>query len=61
MPATKTPTRQRKVSKVIHAFKDGDLHSSSGQKVTKRKQAVAIALHEAGISRDQTSKDKSKR
>ncbi|HEY3741523.1 MAG TPA: DUF6496 domain-containing protein [Bryobacteraceae bacterium] len=36
-----------KVSKVMHEFKEGTLKSSSGQKVTKRKQAVAIGLSEA--------------
>ena len=38
---------QKKVGKVMHEFKEGTLKSSSGQKVTKRKQAVAIALSEA--------------
>jgi hypothetical protein len=32
-------------------FKRRTLRSSSGQKVKKRKQAVAIALSEAGLSR----------
>ena len=36
-----------KVEKVMHEFKEGTLKSSTGQKVTKRKQAVAIALNEA--------------
>ena len=38
-----------KVGKVMHEFKAGTLHSGSskGPKVTKRKQAVAIALSEA--------------
>ena len=35
-----------KVTKVLHEFKEGDLRSSSGQKVTNRKQAIAIALSE---------------
>lgn len=37
-----------KVEKVMHEFKEGKLHSGSkkGPKVTKRKQAIAIALHE---------------
>jgi Family of unknown function (DUF6496) len=37
----------RKVSKVMHEYKEGELKSSTGQKVTNRKQAVAIALSEA--------------
>jgi hypothetical protein len=38
---------QAKVGKVMHEYKSGKLKSSSGQKVTKRKQAVAIALSES--------------
>jgi hypothetical protein len=38
---------QDKVAKVMHEFKKGKLHSSSGDLVTNRKQAIAIALSEA--------------
>lgn len=41
------PKAQEKVEKVMHEFKRGQLKSSSGQKVTSRKQAVAIGLSEA--------------
>jgi hypothetical protein len=41
-----------KVAKVMHEFKHGTLKSSSGQKVTSRDQAVAIAMSEAGMSKD---------
>jgi len=41
-----------KVHKVMEEFKSGTLKSSSGQKVTSRRQAVAIALSEAGLSRN---------
>ena len=37
-----------KVSTVMHEFNTGDLKSSSGQPVTRKKQALAIALSEAG-------------
>lgn len=37
----------RKIEKVMHEFKEGALKSSSGKKVTSRKQAVAVALSEA--------------
>lgn len=40
-------TRPGKVRKVMHEFKVGTLKSSSGRKVTKRDQAIAIALSEA--------------
>ncbi|HUM14336.1 MAG TPA: DUF6496 domain-containing protein [Candidatus Nitrosotalea sp.] len=36
-----------KVKKVMGEYKRGSLRSSSGRKVRKRKQAVAIALSEA--------------
>lgn len=36
-----------KVGKVMREYKRGSLRSSSGSKVRKRKQAVAIALSEA--------------
>jgi hypothetical protein len=36
-----------KVHKVMKEHKQGKLKSSSGKKVTSRKQAVAIALNEA--------------
>ena len=44
---------QKKVAKVMHEFKAGQLKSGSrrGPKVKSRKQAVAIALSEAGTSR----------
>lgn len=39
-----------KVEKVMHEFKEGMLHSGSkkGPVVGKRKQAIAIAMSEAG-------------
>jgi hypothetical protein len=40
-------TGKRKVGKVMGEFKRGELKSSSGGKVRRRKQAVAIALSEA--------------
>lgn len=42
-----------KIEKVMHEFKEGELHSGSkqGPKVKSRKQAVAIAMSEAGKSR----------
>ena len=40
---------QKKVKKVMGEFKEGTLHSGKGGKVVKNpKQAVAIALSEAG-------------
>lgn len=36
-----------KVEKAMHEMKEGKLKSGSGQKVTSKKQAVAIGLSEA--------------
>ncbi len=38
---------QEKIGEVMHEFKEGKLKSSSGQKVTDRKQAIAIGISEA--------------
>ncbi len=54
MPAT--DGQKNKVETVMHAYKEGDLKSSSGQKVKSRKQAVAIALSESGQSNQQSPK-----
>ena len=40
------------VERVMHEYKEGDLKSSSGDKVKSRKQAVAIALSESGQSKN---------
>lgn len=45
-----------KVHKVMSEYKRGALESGSGRKVTKRKQAVAIALSEAGLSKKKGKK-----
>jgi hypothetical protein len=51
--------KKTKEGKVMGEFKRGTLKSSSGSKVTSRKQAIAIALSEAGKSK--TKKKKGKR
>ena len=38
---------QEKVEKAMHERKEGTLKSVSGQKVTSKKQAIAIGLSEA--------------
>lgn len=45
-----TTAQQRKIHKVMHEFKEGDLTSSTGRKVKNPKQAIAIALSESGAS-----------
>lgn len=51
-PTTKAG-KKAKVSKVMHEFKEGTLHSGSkhGPVVTNPKQAKAIAMSEAGIEK----------
>lgn len=48
-----TPTQRKKVAKVMHEWKEGKLHSGSkkGPIVEDQKQAAAIALSEAGLSK----------
>ena len=43
-------TPEEKVRAVMGEFKRGTLRSSSGQVVTSRQQAIAIAMSEAGLS-----------
>lgn len=50
--APSSSKKTKKVSKVMREFKSGKLKSGgSGKKVTDKKQAIAIALSEAGISK----------
>ena len=52
--AAKKPTKaQKKVSKVMREYDKGELHSGSkeGPVVKSRKQAIAIAMSEAGMKK----------
>jgi hypothetical protein len=50
-PKTKAG-KMKKVSKVMKEFKTGSLHSGKGGKIVKSpKQAIAIALSEAGMAK----------
>jgi len=48
----KSGDKQSKVKTVMKEWKEGKLKSSSGDKVTNPKQAIAIALSEAGMSKN---------
>lgn len=51
---TKKPTKaQKKVAKVMREYGKGELHSGDkkGPVVKSRKQAIAIALSQAGLSK----------
>jgi hypothetical protein len=51
--AKKPAKAQKKTAKVMREYGKGELHSGSkkGPVVTSRKQAIAIALSEAGLSK----------
>ncbi|MBV8978217.1 MAG: hypothetical protein JO261_15810 [Alphaproteobacteria bacterium] len=49
-----SPRQRKTVGRVMHEFKHGELNSGPGGKAGKvksKRQAVAIALHEAGASK----------
>ena len=52
---------QDKVEKVMHEFKRGDLKTSAGDKVTNRKQAIAIGISEARQEGYKTPPEKKKK
>lgn len=51
---------QEKIGEVMHEFKEGTLKSSSGDKVTERKQALAIGISEAEQAGLKVTKKKKK-
>src|SRR5438552_11072075 len=57
----KASPRQRKTEgRVMHEFKHGELkrgRGGKGGKVKSRRQAIAIALHEAGASKYESAKE----
>jgi hypothetical protein len=50
------PKAQKKIEETMHEFKQGELKSGSGKKVTDRDQAVAIGIDEARRSGAKTPK-----
>lgn len=53
----KKKAAQKKVAKVMREFKKGELNiGKSSKKVKSKKQAVAIALSQAGMSRKKKGK-----
>ena len=57
-----TEPQKETVERVMHEFKHGELRSATnGPKVKSRKQAIAIALSEAGESNRQTPKQNEER
>jgi len=58
MPSKYAAKHQKKMGKVMHEFKEGDLKTSYGKKVTDRDQAIAIGLSEARQEGDKVPKKK---
>src|SRR5438045_253209 len=59
MAIHQTPTQRKTVERVMHEFKHGELKTARGRrKVKNPKQAVAIALSEAGASKYDTPKER---
>lgn len=56
-----TKTQKEIVGRVMHEFKDGELERGRGGKVHNPKQAIAIALSEAGASNQQSPKENQRR
>ena len=62
MSPRESEPQKETVERVMHEFKHGELRSgASGEKVKNRKQAVAIALSEAGKSNQQSPKENAER
>src|SRR5215217_9531161 len=54
--AKQSKPQKETVERVMHEFKEGELRIRGGRKVRNPKQAIAIALHEAGASNQESPK-----
>ena len=52
--AKQSKAQKETVERVMHEFKHGELKMKGGRKVRNPKQAIAIALHEAGASNQES-------
>lgn len=55
--AKESKGQKETIERVMHEFKHGELPRGRGGAVTNRKQAVAIALKEAGASKYESPKE----
>src|SRR4051812_11234092 len=61
MPTHQSPAQKKTVQRVMHEFKHSELKTAAGKrKVKNPKQAIAIALHEAGASKYESPKENTK-
>jgi hypothetical protein len=59
MAIHQTPTQRKAVKRVMHEYKHGELKTAGGaRKVKNPKQAIAIALSEAGASKYDTPQER---
>jgi hypothetical protein len=59
MAVHQSPAQKKTVKRIMHEYKHGELKSGgAGQKVKNPKQAVAIALSEAGASKYDSPKER---
>src|SRR5712671_4982414 len=59
MAIHQTPTQRKTVKRVMHEYKHGELKTARGaRKVKNPKQAIAIALSEAGASKNDTPQER---
>ena len=57
MARKQSKAQKETVERVMHEFKHGELKTAQGKrKVKNPKQAIAIALHEAGASKNESPK-----
>ena len=58
--AKQSRPQKQTVERVMHEYKHGELERKGGRKVRNPKQAIAIALREAGASKYQSPGEKKK-
>lgn len=54
--AKQSKDQEETVGRVMHEYKHGELETGTGKPVKTRRQAVAIALHEAGATNQESPK-----
>jgi len=61
MPRQESPEQRATVRRVMHEYKHGELERAQGGKVRNPRQAIAIALSEAGASNQQSTAENKRR